>query len=120
MAQQKRAPAGYWKGDRMEIALRYTYRPEFVPLFMDYLGARPDMSILDVGCGSGFVTRLIARTCEGSRVIGLDSETDTLALAEQMADRDGLSDQISFISGDVTSLPFSNNSFDMVTSHRLL
>lgn len=120
MDQQKRAPAGYWKGDRMEIALRYTYRPEFVPLFMDYLGARPGTDILDVGCGSGFVTRLIARTCEGSRMIGLDSEMDTLALAEQMADRDGLSDKISFVKGDVTKLPFPDNSFELVTSHRLL
>ena len=120
MAQQKRAPAGYWKGDRMEIALRYTYRPEFVPLFLDYLGARPGMGILDVGCGSGFVTRLIARTCDETRMIGLDSETDTLSLAEQMADRDGLGDQISFVKGDVTDLPFPDNSFDMVTSHRLL
>lgn len=120
MPPTETAQAGYWKGDRLELGLRYTYRPDFVPTLMDYLGARPGTHILEVGCGTGFLTRLIARTLNNVNIIGIDTDDEMLTLAEQLVARDGLSGRIVLGHGDVARLPFPDNSFDLVTSQRLL
>lgn len=114
------ARAGYFQGDRMELGLRYAYRPEFVPLLMAYLGARPGTSVLEVGCGSGFLARLLARTLPDVRVHGLDSDASLLDVAGQMQARDGRKGQISWGQADAFRLPFRDDHFDLVTSHRLL
>ena len=31
---------GYFKGENLELTWRYAYRPEFVPLLLDYLGVQ--------------------------------------------------------------------------------
>lgn len=114
------ARTGYFQGDRMELGLRYAYRPEFVPLLMTYLGARPGKSIFEVGCGTGFLSRLLARTLPDVHVLGLDSDASLLEIARQMQEREGLKEDISWAQGDAFRLPFPDNCFDLVTSHRLL
>ena len=104
----------------MELGLRYTYRPEYVPLLLDYLGARANSRILEVGCGSGFVSRLLAGNLEQVEVIGLDTDPETLELAGQMVERDGLEEKITLGQGEAGRLPFPDGTFDLVTSHRLL
>ena len=100
--------------------MRYAYRPELVPLLMDYLGAKPRSRILEVGAGTAFLARMLARTLDGVAVTGLDTDADMLQLAGQMVERDGLAGQITFVQGDTIHLPFSDNSFDLATSQRLL
>ena len=120
MAQEGSARAGYFRGDQLELGLRYAYRPEFVPLFMDYLGARPHSRILEVGTGTAFLARLLARKLDGVQVTGLDTDANMFELAGQMVERDGLAGQITFVQGDTSHLPFPDNSFDLATSQRLL
>ena len=71
--------------------------------------------VLDVGCGSGAVTRAIA-TRVGSRgfVIGLDPSPELLAVARELAREAGLGDRAEFREGDALSLPFPDRSFDVV------
>ena len=109
-----------FEGERLELTWRYAYRPEFVPLLMGYLGAQDGMSILDAGCGSGFLSRLLARTLSDVRVIGLDADEKMLALAGQMLAREGLNDRVTLREGDAYHLPFADETFDLVTSHTLL
>ena len=120
MNETPTARAGYFQGDRMELGMRYAYRLEFVPLLLTYLGARPGTSILEVGCGSGFLTRLLARSLADVHVLGLDSDTTLLDIAMQMQAREGLEDRISWGQGDAFRLPYPDDRFDLVTSHRLL
>jgi ubiquinone/menaquinone biosynthesis C-methylase UbiE len=120
MPQTESARAGYFSGDLLELGLRYTYRPEYIPLFLDYLGAGSNSRILEVGCGSGFLARLLARSLDQVAVIGLDTDLEMLDLAEQMVRRDGLEKQITLGQGEVGRLPFLDDSFDLVTSQRLL
>ena len=71
--------------------------------------------VLDVGCGSGAVTREIARRV-GSRglAIGLDPSPALLAVARDLAAEAGVADRMEFREGDALRLPFRDGSFDVV------
>ncbi len=121
MQKYTRTPIrGYFAGERLELNWRYAYRPEFVPLLMNYLGAKNGMSILDAGCGSGFLSRLLAKTLSDVQIVGLDADEKMLSLAEQMLLRDGLREQVTLQKGDTYHLPFADETFDLVTSQTLL
>ena len=74
------------------------------------------LNVLDLGSGTGYPALLGAQTVgtTGS-VVGMDLAEQMLAAAGRKAKRLGLNN-ISFRTGDVTSLPFDANSFDAVTS----
>lgn len=78
---------------------------------------RPGMEVLDVGCGTGAITRGIAEAVgPGGRGVGLDSNTDLIAEARRMhSDLPGLSFEV----GDVYDLPY-RDAFDIVTAARVL
>ena len=90
-----------------EIAARDAY--------LDLLAITAGERVLDVGCGSGAVTREIARRV-GSRgvAVGLDPSPALLAVARQLAKEAGVGDRIEFREGDALRLPFPDGSFDAV------
>ena len=71
--------------------------------------------VLDVGCGSGAVTRDIARRV-GSRglAVGLDPSPALLAVAREFAEEAGFGDRMEFREGDARRLPIPDRSFDVV------
>ena len=72
---------------------------------------------LDAGCGIGSHTLLLAEAVgPGGQVIGLDLSSDFLVIAEEMAKKSGLEEQVSFQEGDVNKLPFADKTFDWVWS----
>jgi ubiquinone/menaquinone biosynthesis C-methylase UbiE len=90
-----------------EIAARDAY--------LDLLAITAGERVLDVGCGSGAVTREIARRV-GSRgvAVGLDPSPALLAVARQLAKEAGVGDRIEFREGDALRLPLPDGSFDAV------
>ena len=67
-------------------------------------------SALDVACGSGKLTALLARIAGPSgRVVGLDFSKQMLEVAR--ADHPG----VEFLDGDALNLPFGDGSFDAST-----
>ena len=115
-----KANVGHWEGEALELGRRYTYRPEFMPLLLEYLGAVPGMRILDVGCGTGFLARLLVCNLEGASAVGLDADPKLLDLARQKLELEGLTERVDVVQGDAYELPFEDESFDLVTSHTLL
>lgn len=77
---------------------------------------RPGLRVLDLGSGTGYPALLAAQTVgpTGS-VIGIDLADHMLAVARRKAAGLGLSN-VTFQTGDVTTLPFEANSFDAITS----
>ncbi|RPI43901.1 MAG: methyltransferase domain-containing protein [Betaproteobacteria bacterium] len=90
-----------------EIAVRDEY--------LSLLGVAPGERALDVGCGSGAVTRALARRVgSAGRAVGVDTSSAILAVARELAEREGVGNAVDFRQGDCRSLPFTDASFDVV------
>lgn len=88
-------------------------RDEYVRL----LGVAPEERVLDVGCGSGAVTRtLVQRVAPGGRAVGVDTSPALLKVARELADEAGFDAVIEFKEGDCRALPFPDASFDAVVA----
>ena len=88
----------------------------FVP-FTDALiaKARPRSGnrVLDVGCGTGIVSRVVAPIVGSSgRVVGLDIDPGMLAVARSSVPADIV--EVEWHEGDVVEMPFENAEFDLV------
>ena len=74
--------------------------------------------ILDVGCGPGTITADLAKQASEGSTVGLDVAADVLEKAKLHATASGLPidgpGSLSFVEGNVTDLPFSDNTFDVV------
>lgn len=75
--------------------------------------------VLDVGCGIGVGPAYTAKKY-GCRVMAVDISDDMLKWAQQRADREGVTDQITFRKADVCSLPFEDDRFDAVLVESVL
>ena len=78
---------------------------------------RPGLSVLDVGCGSGAITRSIAdKTGPTGRVLGIDPSS---SLIEQAKQHVGTTPGLAFQQADVYSFD-TDERFDLVTCARTL
>ena len=118
--QPQPSATNLFESETLELSWRYAYRPEFVPLLIDYLGARPKMNVLEVGCGTGYLARLLARSLNDVHIVGLDPDRQLLDVARRLLEREELTHNVQFWQGDAYRLPFPDESFDMVTSQTLL
>jgi ubiquinone/menaquinone biosynthesis C-methylase UbiE len=79
---------------------------------------RPGMDVLDVGCGTGAVTRILAERVSPGRVIGLDVSEERLAVAKDLAKEHGVSN-VEYRRADVRDLDAEKEGFDLVYSRFL-
>ena len=77
-------------------------------------GISSDSKLLDVACGTGRITQILAT--KYSHVEGCDGSEEMMTVARS---KDELQN-ISFHVGDATALPFEDNSFECVTSIRFI
>ena len=74
-------------------------------------------SALDVGCGTGVVSRELASRLPSGQVVGIDPSPVFLAKARKIsADISNLK----FVEGDSRSLPYCSESFDIIVFHTTL
>lgn len=92
------SPRGRWIAEQ-EIAL-----------ILGGLDPQPGESLLDIGCGTGYFTRALARHADG-RVDGIDIDP----VAVDYARRRG-PDRIGYTVADALALPYPDASFDLVMS----
>ncbi|NLM21128.1 MAG: bifunctional demethylmenaquinone methyltransferase/2-methoxy-6-polyprenyl-1,4-benzoquinol methylase UbiE [Peptococcaceae bacterium] len=78
--------------------------------------ARPGMSVVDICCGTGMLTRELAEAVVPSgQVVGIDFSEKMLDQAVKNLEEYVHKDKIIFLSGDALDLPFEDNSFDGAT-----
>jgi SAM-dependent methyltransferase len=89
--------------------------------YLDLLNLKPGDHVLDAGCGSGVVTRDVARRLgPQGRVTGLDPGPGFLAAARELARQAGLAERIELREGDVRALPFPDAAFDVALAVTVL
>jgi ubiquinone/menaquinone biosynthesis C-methylase UbiE len=77
-------------------------------VFLDWLGPRPGLRWIDVGCGNGAFTELIAARCAPAEIQAIDPSDAQLVFARGRPSARAAT----FKKGDAMALPFAENSFD--------
>lgn len=93
-------------------SLRYCVNPVRYRYFRKILQRIPlvGQTVLDVGCGGGFLSEELAR--DGFEVAGIDPSGKTIAAAQKHASESGLN--IRYEVGRGEAIPFPDSSFDIV------
>jgi trans-aconitate methyltransferase len=84
---------------------------------LDTITLNGDEAVLDIGCGDGKITKVIADSVPAGRVIGMDSSEDMIALAQETYQHE--KPTLDFTHGDASNLPYRND-FDLVFSNACL
>lgn len=103
----------FFDGTRSQGYGGYYYNPRFwspvVPTFKKYWQLTSKNSLLDVGCGKGFMIYDIQRLIPGIKVKGIDISEYSIANAVE-----SVKDSVSV--ANAKKLPFEDNSYDIVIS----
>jgi ubiquinone/menaquinone biosynthesis C-methylase UbiE len=89
---------------------------------LDTLDLRGDERILDMGCGRGAVLLMAAQRLTTGRAVGVDlwrsvdQSGNSPEATRRNAAAEGVADRVELHTGDMTALPFENDSFDVVVS----
>jgi ubiquinone/menaquinone biosynthesis C-methylase UbiE len=87
--------------------------------FLEDVGIKAGMKVLDVGTGAGDVALLIAgRVGPYGQVIGVDSDQNVLDLASRRAEATGFKN-VSFVQADITQMEFTSD-FDAIVGRFIL
>jgi demethylmenaquinone methyltransferase/2-methoxy-6-polyprenyl-1,4-benzoquinol methylase len=98
--------------DRLSLGLHRVWKQ----MAVSWSGARPGDTCLDICCGSGDLTQLLARRVgKAGKVIGLDFSTRQLEIAQKRLSDRNLNLPIYWQEGDALDLPFTERSFDAIT-----
>jgi ubiquinone/menaquinone biosynthesis C-methylase UbiE len=84
--------------------------------FLDWLAVPPSSSWLDVGCGTGALTKLILQTCQPKKIISIDLSSEFIFHAKQST----TDPVVSFQVGKAEVLELETNSVDAVVSGIML
>lgn len=76
-------------------------------------------SVLDVGSGAGTITADIAGRVSPGQITALELTPESLELTREEIKAQAL-DNVNFVLGDVHTLEFADNSFDIVHAHQVL
>src|SRR3990172_5643704 len=96
----------------------------FTRLFEKYaaqLTLRTAAQVLEVGCGTGSIVRLLAQRGDFSgKAFGVDQSSVFIDAARRFAQQEGVADRTEFRIGDAHKLDFSDGEFDVAIAHTLV
>ena len=103
----------YWDGERQFGYGGYSYDGRWEAVankMIDTYGLSNNSSVLDIGCGKGYLLFELKKSLPGMKIQGLDISSYAIANAkEEIAEI--------LIEGNAEKLPFEDSSFDLVISN---
>jgi tRNA1Val (adenine37-N6)-methyltransferase len=99
---------------------RHGYRFSLDPLLLcDFAGIREGERVIDLGTGCGVIPLILARKVRDTLVTGVEMQEAMAELAARNVALNGMSDMVSILLEDVTSLKsrFPASTFDLVVSN---
>lgn len=106
----KRAIA--YMGDHIELEPgRVVLDPRLFAKMLELVNVQPDESILDLGCGLGYSTAVLARL--GTAVVGIEPDESRAVEAQRLVSAQGV-DNAAIIAGDLAAGAASAGPFDVI------
>lgn len=99
----------------IEEELNCFKKQAWLNLILKYGEMKPSMRILDVGTGPGFFSIILSE--QGYWVTAVDCTEDMIRCAQENAENHHVSPE--FLVADAQSLPFEDNSFDLIVSRNV-
>ncbi|KAF5125035.1 putative methyltransferase C1B3.06c [Metarhizium anisopliae] len=115
----KTETATYTHGHHASVLRSHTWRTARNSAGFLLPHIKPDMTILDIGCGPGTITVDLASYVPEGRVTGLERAAKVLEQARALAASRAV-DNIDFVEGDANALRYPDGSFDIVFCHQVL
>jgi len=107
--------------ERLEFRAKDPTFAAYREAYLEVIELPRTAAVLDLGCGTGVVTRAIAaRDGFAGTVTGVDQSPEFIAAAERLAAEEGLGDRIELVVGDAHALDFPAASFDVAVAHTLV
>lgn len=104
------------KGKLGQIQLK-SMNKEHTPVALwglKHLDIKSDDIVLDVGCGGGININRIAKSAK--KVYGVDYSKESVKVSKDVNRQEIYDGKVEVLQGDVQSLPFEDESFDIVTA----
>jgi SAM-dependent methyltransferase len=83
---------------------------------LDRITVKPDSIALDIGCGGSKAVILLAARASNGKVYGIDHSLDMVDLSRKVNKSLVQSGRVKIDHGSVSSLPYSDDLFDVVTA----
>jgi ubiquinone/menaquinone biosynthesis C-methylase UbiE len=107
--------------DRLEFRGKDPTFVQYRDTYIARMSLSPTADVLEIGCGTGVVTRAIAgRPDFTGHVIGIDQSPAFIAAARRLAADAGVESRTSFQVGDVHALDLPDARFDAVVAHTVI
>ena len=90
------------------------FREDNARLWLDQIGVKPGMTVLEMGCGGGLFCHRIKTAVPDVKITGLDFDEGHIRFAKDKAVQLGLNCE--FICGDALAAPYADETFDLVFS----
>ena len=107
--------------EMLEWQRRRMWSDEAIERLAKWIGLQPGMSLLDVGCGLGYLGYTFWKHFgDGGHYTGVDIRPKLIEEATENAQEWAHGGKTEFLEGDVYELPFDDNSFDWVACQTLM
>ena len=109
-----------WR-DMLIYQRKAIYREDTLEMLAAWIGMKPGLTIVDVGCGLGYLGYTYWKYFgQGGKYIGIDSMPKLLADAREAANDWAVDGKAEFVEGDAYALPLDDNSVDLAMCQTLL
>jgi 2-polyprenyl-6-hydroxyphenyl methylase/3-demethylubiquinone-9 3-methyltransferase len=106
----RRDAADWWTGRHRWLRTMHNLVPARLRYFERFVGDWRGLSVLDLGCGGGFMAEALAR--RGAKIIGVDPSGPAIEAAREHAAAEGLA--IDYRVGTAEAIPAPDQAFDCV------